>query len=64
MLQADCNAHRTMMEAILNIFKDMVYQCLVVYINYIIIYSSTYKEQVKDLKKVLKQLEKQKFYLK
>ena len=64
MAHGDCNAPGTMMEAILDIFKDVVYQCLVIYIDNIIIYSRTYKELVRDLKKVLQGLEEQKFYLK
>ena len=53
MSQGDCNPPGTMMETILDIFKDVVYQYLVIYINYIIIYSRTYEENVRDLKKVL-----------
>ena len=64
MSQGDSNAPGTMMEAMLDIFKDVVYQCLVIYIDNIIIYSRTYEEHVKDLKKVLQPLEEQKFYLK
>ena len=64
MSQGDCNAPSTMMEAMLDIFKNMVYQYLVIYINNIIIYSRTYEEHERDLKKVLQQLEEQKFYLK
>ena len=52
------------MEAMLDIFKDVVYQCLVIYINNIVIYFRTYEEHVKELKKVLQWLEEQKFYLK
>jgi hypothetical protein len=64
MLQGDCNAPGTMMEAMLAMFKDMVYQCLVIYIDDIIIYSRTYEEHVRDVKKVLQRLQEQKFYLK
>ena len=53
-----------MMEAILDIFKDVAYQCLVIYIDNIMIYSRTYDKHVRDLKKVLQRLEEQKFYLK
>ena len=52
------------MEAKLHIFQEVVYQCLVIYIDNIIIYSKTYLEHVRDLRKVLQQLEEQKFYLK
>ena len=64
MSQGDCNAPGTVMEAILDIFKDVIYQCYVIYIDDVIIYSETYEEHVRDLKKVLQQLEEQKFYLK
>ena len=64
MSQGDCNATGTTMEAMLDIFKDLAYQCLINYINNIIIYSRTYEEHVRHLKKVLQGLEQQKFYLK
>ena len=64
MSQGDCNAPGTMMEAMLDIFKDMVYQCLVIYIDDIIIYSRTHEEHVRNLKQVLQGLEEQKFNLK
>ena len=64
MLQEDYNAPSTMMEAMLGVFKDIVYLWLVIYINDIIIYFRKYIEHVRNLKKVLEQLEEQKFYLK
>ena len=64
MSQGDCNVPGTIMEAMLAIFKEVVYQCLVIYIDGIIIYSRTHEEHIRDLKKVLQQLEEQKFYLK
>ena len=64
MSQGACNAPGTMIEAMHDILKDMVYQCLVIYLDDIIIYSKTYEEHVRDLKKVLQELEEQKFYLK
>ena len=63
-LQGDCNTPSTVMQAILDIFKDMVYQCLAIYIYHIIIYSRIYAEHVRYLKNVLQQLEEQKVYLK
>ena len=49
------------MEAMVDIFKYMVYQCFVLYINHIIIYSTTCEEHVRDLTKVLQWLEQKKF---
>ena len=51
--EGDYNAPGTMMEAMRNIFKEVVYQCLVICIDDFIIYSRTYEEHVRDLKKVL-----------
>ena len=51
------------MEAVLTIFKDMVYQYLVIYIDNIIIYSRMYEEHVRDLKKALQGLEELKLHL-
>ena len=51
------------MEAMLYIFKDVVYQCLVIYIDDNIMCFRTYEEHIRDLKKV-QQLEEQRFYLK
>ena len=64
MSQGDYNTPGTMMEAMLDIFKDVVYQCLVICIEDIIIYSRTYGEHARDLKTVLQGLEEQKFYFK
>ena len=60
----DCNVAGTMMEAMLDIFKDVIWQCLVIYIDYINICSRTYEEHLRDLRKVIQGLEEQKFYLK
>ena len=64
MSEGDYDATGSMMEAMLDIFKDLVYQCLMIYIDNTIIYSRTYKEHVTQLKKVLQRLEEHKFYLK
>ena len=53
-----------MMEAMLNIFKNIVYQCLVIYMDNMIIYFRTYKEHVRDLKKELQGLKEQNVFLK
>ena len=62
--QRDCNAPCTMMGTMLDILKDVVYQCLVIYIDNILIYSRIYAEHVRNLKKALQGNEEQKFYLK
>ena len=64
MLQGDCNTPSTIIKAMLDIFQDIVHQCLIIYIDDIIIYSRMYKEHVWDWKKVLQRLEEQKYYLK
>jgi len=46
------------------IFKDMVFKDLVIYIDDIIIFSDTYDEHVATLRKVLQRLLDQKFWLK
>ena len=62
--QGDDYALGTIIEAMLDIFKDVVYLCLVIYINDIIIYYGTYEEHVTDLRKVIQGLEEQNVYLK
>ena len=57
MSQGDYNTPGTMMEVMLDIFKDVVYQCLIIYIDGIVIYFRTYEEYARDLKKVLQRLE-------
>ena len=57
MSQGDCNTPDTTMEAILDIFKDVVYKCLLINIDDIIIYSRKCEEHVRDLKNVLQRLE-------
>jgi len=53
MEQGDRNAPATMVRAMYEIFKDMVFQALVNYIDDIIIFSDTYDEHVATLWKVL-----------
>jgi len=52
MQQGDHNTPATMVRAISEIFNDMVFKDLVVYINDIIIFSDTYNEHVATLRKV------------
>jgi len=53
MQQGDRNAAATMVRAMYDIFKDMVLNDLVIYINDIMIFSDTYDEHVATLRKVL-----------
>ena len=46
--QGDCNAPGTIIEGMLHIVKDLVYQCVIIYINNIIIYSGSYEEHGRD----------------
>ena len=64
MSQEDCNALDNMLETKVSIFKNVAYQCIVMYIDEIIIYSETCEEHVRDLKIVLRWLEEQKVYFK
>ena len=64
MQQGDRNASATMVRAMYEIFKDMVFTDLVIYIDDIIIYSDTYDEHVAILRKVLQRLLDEKFWLK
>ena len=47
-----------------DIFKDMLYNGLAIYIDDLIIYTKTYKEYVALLRKVLQRLVDNKFWLK
>jgi len=53
MQQGDRNAPATMVQAMYEIFKDMAFKDLVIYIDDIIICSDTYNEYVATLRKVL-----------
>ena len=53
-----------MVQAMYEIFKDMVFKDLVIYIDDIIIFSNTYEEHVATLRKVLQRLLDEKFWLK
>jgi len=64
MQQGVCNAPATMAQAIYEIFKDMVFKDLVIYIYDIIIFSDTYDEHVATLWKVLQRLLDEKFWVK
>jgi len=64
MQQGDRNAPTTMVRAMHEIFKDMVFKDLVIYFDDIIIFSDTYDEHVATLRKVLQRLLDEKFWLK
>ena len=64
MQQGDRNAPATMVRAINDIFKDMLYNGRAIYIDDLIIYTKTYKEHVALLRKVLQCLVDNKFWRK
>jgi len=64
MQQGDRNAPATMVRAMYEIFKEMVFKDLVIYIDDIIIFSDTYDKHVATLQKVLQRLLYGKFWLK
>jgi len=64
MYQGDRNAPATMVRALDEISKDMVFKDLVIYIHHIIIFSDTYDEHVVMLCKVLQWHLYKKFWLK
>jgi len=59
--QGDCKAPASMVRAIYEYFKDMVFKHLVIYIDDIINFSGTYDEHVATLRKVLQRLLGEKF---
>jgi len=64
MQQGDRNAPGTMVQVMYEIFKDMVFNDLVIYIDNSIIFSDTYDEHIATLRKVLQWLLDEKFWLK
>jgi len=64
MQQGDRNAPATTVRAMYEIFKDMVFKDLVIYIDDNIIFSDTYDEHIATLRKVLQRLLGEKFWLK
>ena len=64
MQQGDCNAPATMVRAMNEIFRDLIFKDLIIYIDDIIISSTTYMEHVEALRKVLQRLQDQQFWLK
>ena len=63
MQQEDCNAPATMMELMNEIFKDMLRNSLLVYLDDIVIFLDTYEDHVKYLREVHKRLLKEQFFL-
>ena len=64
MFPKDCNTPRAIIEDMLDILKEVVYQCLVLYINDLIIYLRMDQEHERDFKNILQPLPQQKFDLK
>ena len=63
MQQRDCNAPATMVRAMKEIFRDIIHNDLIIYIDDIIISSTAYKQHVQALRKVLQHLQDQEFWL-
>ena len=63
MQQGDCNAPATLVRAMYEIFGDIIFQDLIIYIDDIIISSATYKAHVEALRRALQRLQDQQFWL-
>ena len=63
MHQGDCNAAATMVRAMNEIFGDMIFKDLIIYIDDIIISSATYKKHVEALRRVLEHPQDPQFWL-
>ena len=64
MQQADTNTPGTMVRPMNEIFSDMIYKDLIIYIDDIIISSWNYHQHIEALRKVLYHLPAQQFWLK
>ena len=64
MQQGDHNVPTTIVRAIYEIFKDIFFKDLIIYIADIIIFSDTYDEYVATLRKFLQRLLDEQFWLK
>ena len=64
MQQGDRKAPTTMVKLMHYIFSDMVYKCVVIYLDDIFMYNRTYEEHVESGREVSRRLLKEKFYLK
>ena len=60
----DCNAPASMVRAMNEIFRDIIYKDLIIYVDDIIISSQNYMQHVEALRKVLLRLQNQQFWLK
>ena len=58
---ADCKAHATMVRAMNETFRDIIYKDLIIYIDVIIFSSRNYKQHVEALRKVLQCLQDKQF---
>ena len=63
MQQGDCNAPRTMMRVMNHLLKDQLGEDLFIYLDDIIIGSSTYEEHKKAIRKMMQTLRENKFFL-
>ena len=62
--QGDCKTLATIVRAMNDIVHDIRFQDLIIYIDAIIISSTTYKEHVEAVQRVLQALQHQQFWLK
>jgi len=58
------NAPSTFMRTMNNCFRDMLDECVVVFLDDILIYSKSYDEHVEHIRKVLQRLRQHQFYAK
>ena len=63
MLWEDNKAYGTRKEAMLDILQDKMDQCLIIYIDDMIIYCQIYERHARQWKQLLKRLDKQKVHL-
>jgi hypothetical protein len=64
MLFGICNAHETFMCVMNDVFRPFLDDFLIVYLDEILIFSGTWDEHVRPVKKVLDTLQREKLYVK
>ena len=59
-----CNAPKTFMRVINDVFRSYIDKFVIVYLDDILIFSSSWEEHIKHVKQVLEILQREKLYLK